>query len=76
MTTLIIPKQCITCKHLYNPDMVIVDNRYGCAAFPGGIPDAIYENEHDHRKPYPGDRGIRYERFQRISDGELKKGQE
>jgi hypothetical protein len=32
-----------------------------CAAFPNGIPDAIAEGDVEHREPYPGDRGIRFE---------------
>ncbi len=31
-----------------------------CVAFPDGIPQEIIDNEFDHRKPYPGDRGIRF----------------
>lgn len=32
-----------------------------CDAFPDGIPRAIFFEYFDHRKPYPGDRGIRFE---------------
>jgi hypothetical protein len=32
-----------------------------CAAFPDGIPDAIYIEGFDHRHPYPGDGGVRFE---------------
>ena len=44
---------CGTCKH-WVPGATF-------AAFPDGIPDAILDNEHDHRQPYPGDHGIRWE---------------
>lgn len=32
-----------------------------CEAFPEAIPMPILLNEHDHREPYKGDHGIRFE---------------
>jgi hypothetical protein len=32
-----------------------------CDAFPKGIPYQISAEEHDHRLPFKGDRGVRYE---------------
>ena len=46
--------QCTLCRHY--------DRNTGrCAAFTGSIPDEIGVNDHDHRHPYPGDHGIRWE---------------
>ena len=45
--------QCDICSHRREGDT--------CEAFPGGIPAEILSNEHDHREPYPGDGGYRYE---------------
>lgn len=38
------------------------DDGFGtcCEAFPGGIPDVIYMEGADHRKPIDGDHGIRW----------------
>lgn len=47
--------QCFRCKHLFG------GAAYNCDAFPTGIPEAILTNDHDHRKPYDGDHGIRFE---------------
>ena len=40
------------------------DNYFGslqCRAYPLGIPAKILTGEHDHREPYKGDSGIRFE---------------
>lgn len=44
--------QCHTCAHFSGDGE--------CAAFPNGIPEAIYLNLADHRLPYRGDHGIRW----------------
>ncbi|GAB4191747.1 MAG: hypothetical protein Kow00105_05800 [Phycisphaeraceae bacterium] len=53
--TFIIPVQCHTCKH-YKASTF-------CEAFPKdpGIPRVILENQFDHRQPYEGDHGVRWE---------------
>ncbi len=45
--------QCALCKH--------AGAGQTCAAFPDGIPVKIRSNSVDHRQPYPGDQGIRFE---------------
>lgn len=44
--------QCISCEHYQGVKT--------CTAFPDEIPDEIYTGDFDHRKPYAGDRGIRW----------------
>lgn len=48
-----ISEQCATCANWLNG--------LTCRAFPSGIPDAILDGEHDHRAPFDGDGGIRYD---------------
>ena len=63
----IIP-QCLECVH--------ITARRGdgmtCEAFPapGRIPNAILLNEHDHREPFEGDHGVRFEaKAERVKAG-------
>ena len=44
---------CLACKHLRSADT--------CNAYPDGIPGKILFEHFDHRLPYPGDRGARFE---------------
>jgi len=52
--------QCLRCKH-FQPPPRTGPAPYACAAFPAGIPREILLAEHDHRRPFPGDHGIRFE---------------
>ncbi len=45
---------CMRCKHYAQGER--------CAAFPDGIPEAIFQGGNPHREPFPGDHGIQYER--------------
>ena len=46
-------EQCVMCRH-FRAGLV-------CDAVPEGIPEEIITGEHDHREPYPGDHGVRFE---------------
>lgn len=49
---------CQSCRH-YAQDSS--GELLTCEAFPEGIPEPILSGELDHRRPFPGDQGIRYE---------------
>lgn len=53
--------QCLFCKHYFG--------LMKCEAYPDGIPEKIMTGLHDHTKPYPGDKGIR---FKPIDDKDKK----
>jgi len=52
------PIQCCTCRHFVGKKD---RDSLNCKAFADGIPLEIVLNEHDHREPFPGDNGIRWE---------------
>lgn len=66
MVTLLAP-QCVRCKHW--PRVTSVKG-LPCDAFPDGVPDVILRGEHDHREPYPGDNGIRFEPIEEADKGQ------
>ena len=55
--TLLATPICMLCKHFRD----VAFAHATCDAYPDGIPPAILFWEHDHRIPFPGDRGTLFE---------------
>ena len=60
MTSYAHPFLCLWCRHSHEdpdgaPTLIV-----GCDAFAEGIPNAIFDNEVDHRRPVEGDGGITF----------------
>lgn len=58
--TAIVRPQCLDCRHFRRPPAGGPGD-VACDAFPAGIPREILLARHDHRRAFPGDRGIRFE---------------
>ena len=53
---------CLSCRHFDAGTPTEVGGQPKCVAFPAGIPSSIYwDGRIDHRQPWPGDGGIRFE---------------
>jgi hypothetical protein len=82
MSEPILSPQCARCAHYRGPGGKI--KRIGdgfamiafvtCDAYPRGIPGKICSERHDHRFPFKGDHGIRFE--PRPDQEEWRRGQE
>lgn len=51
--------QCDACRHFR--ERASFDDPFTCTAFPDGIPDAVYDNDLDHRNEIAGDNGIQFD---------------
>ena len=60
MTTYPHPFLCVWCARLHGRNEGPMPVELSCDAFPDGVPDAIFDNEVDHRGPVEGDRGLRF----------------
>lgn len=72
MTTIVFPTQCSRCKWLLGERPIIINGRFGCRAFPNGIPDDIYLGQFDHAKEHADDSGIQFELAAPAAPREIK----
>jgi len=56
---------CLVCKHYRKAQR--------CEAFPTRIPQVILTGRYDHRKRHDGDRGIRFQSRDDVSQAELER---
>lgn len=61
--------QCLTCTR--RNDAGAASGATTCDAFQGGIPVEILTGLVDHRKPYPGDNGLRYAPMPGVDTSEM-----
>jgi hypothetical protein len=47
---------CLECTRFHEEN----EEALTCDAFPDGIPEAIIMSSADHRQPFPGDNGLRF----------------
>lgn len=60
-------QQCDYCRHFHHDGT--------CDAFPKGIPSEILGGQHNHRQPFTGDNGIRFEEADELPEYMRRSGE-